>query len=488
MRKLLRRLFRLTLFALVIVLGVVVVKTLSFGSQQIPVDPVSGIDVDDAAAQRLSTAIGYPTVSTEQGVDTAAFVGLDTFLQQQFPLVHRELSLKKMAQFSRLYHWPGTNPKLEPILLLAHLDVVPVEAESAGAWTVPAFSGRIHEGYIWGRGTLDDKESALAILEATEQLLKDGFQPVRPVYIALGHDEEVGGYGAQAMARYFVREGLQFAYVLDEGSLVVNDALPGLDQPLAMIGLSEKGYLSLQLTARLPEGGHSSTPPAQTAVGVLSQAITRLQENPFPARLEGPTRQLFMYAGPEMSLPLKAIFANLWLTEGLLKAQLSNKNTTSAMIRTTTAPTMVRGGVKDNVLPTEARAVVNFRIMPGETTKSVIQRVNRVIDDNRVTIAPLDSNIFDPAPVSETNAFGFQVLHKTIRQLYPEAIVAPSLVTGATDSRHYREVALQTYRFRPVQLDQEDISGIHGIDERISVANYKKSIQWYHQLIRNSTE
>lgn len=488
MKKMLRRLPQIGFFAVLIILGVVVVKTLSFGSRQVPVDAMVGFAVDDGAVQRLAEAIRYPTVSTEEGVDTAAFIGLDTFLQQQFPRVHGALALKKMARFSRVYHWPGTNPKLEPILLLAHLDVVPVEEESASAWSVPAFAGRIQDGYIWGRGTLDDKSSALAIMEAVEQLLKDGYQPVRPVYIALGHDEEVGGHGAQATARYFVREGLSFTYVLDEGSLLVEDALPGLNQPLAMIGVAEKGYLSLHLRAQLPEGGHSSMPPAQTAVGVLSQAIARLQDNPFPAKIEGATRQLFMYAGPEMGLPFKAIFANLWLTEGLLKSQLSSKNTTSAMIRTTTAPTMIQAGVKDNVLPTEAWAVINFRILPGETTQSVTDRVRQVINDDRVTLAPLDSNIFDPAPVSETNAFGFQVIHKTIRQRYPEAVVAPSLVIGATDSRHYREVALQTYRFLPVQLRQEEISGIHGVDERISVANYEMAIQWYHQLIRNSTE
>jgi len=269
---------------------------------------------------------------------------------------------------------------------------------------------------------------------------------------------------------------------------VIDDALPGLEQPLAMIGLAEKGYLSLELIARLPEGGHSSMPPAQTAVGVLSQAISQLQNNPFPAQIAGATRELFMYAGPEMNWPVRAVFANLWLTEGLLISQLSKTNTTAAMIRTTTAPTMVRAGVKDNVLPTEARAVINFRILPGETTETVINRVHRVIGDDRVTVAPLDSNIFNPAPVSETSTFGFQVIHKTIGQLYPEAVVAPSLVIGATDSRHYQEVALQTYRFRPIQLEQADISGIHGIDERISVANYEKSIQWYYQLLRNSTE
>ncbi len=470
-----------------IIFVVIVVRTFLFSSQQIPVTPIYQRDVPTGALDRLQKSITYPTVSRATGVDTAAFERLDTFLQRAFPGVHDSLTWSYHNSFSRMYHWSGTNPKLPPVLLLAHLDVVPVEKVSMEDWSQDPYSGARADGYIWGRGTLDDKGNAMAILESVETLLAEGFQPVRSIYIALGHDEEVGGQGAQAMAKWLKNQGIRSAFTLDEGSLLLKGALPGLNKPVAMIGLSEKGYVSLELEVNLEEGGHSSMPPSETAIGILSRSIARLEENPFPPRIEGPTRSLFDYAGPEMNLPLRAIFANLWLTKGILAGQLSQDAKSAAIIRTTTAPTIINAGIKDNVLPTLASAVINFRIIPGETPEFVRDRVVRVINDDRVQVDFQEQfSMSRPAPVSETSALGFQVIHRTIRELYPEAVVAPGLVVGATDSRHYLDVSEQTYRFMPALLDSEELSGIHGINERISVANYEQMIRWYIRLLENS--
>jgi len=487
MRKFGRRLVRIIGWSLLIILGIIIVRTFLFSSQQIPVTPISKRAVPSEAIERLQTSITYPTVSRATGVDTAAFEGLDTFLRQAFPRVHDSLSWSYHKTFSRMYQWSGTNPKLPPVLLLAHLDVVPVEQVSMEDWLQGPFSGIRSDGYIWGRGTLDDKSNALGILEAIEMLLSEGFQPVRSIYIAFGHDEEVGGQGAQAMAKWLENQGIRAAFTLDEGSLILENVLPGLPKPVAMIGLSEKGYASLKLEVNLAEGGHSSMPPSETAIGILSRSIAKLEENPFPPRIDGPTRALFDYAGPEMNLPLRAIFANLWLTKGLLAGQLSQDAKSAAIIRTTTAPTIIKAGIKDNILPTLASAVINFRIIPGETPESVLERVIRVIDDDRIHVDFQEQfSISTPAPVSETSALGFQVIHRTIRELYPEAVVAPGLVVGATDSRHYRDVSEQTYRFMPALLDSEELSGIHGINERISVTNYEQMIRWYIRLLENS--
>jgi carboxypeptidase PM20D1 len=487
MKKVGRRLVRIIGWSLLVIFAVVVVRTFLFSSQQIPVTPISQRDVADEALNRLQRSITYPTVSRATGVDTAAFEGLDTFLRKAFPRVHDSLSWSYHNTFSRMYHWPGTNPKLPPVLLLAHLDVVPVEKVSMDDWSQGPYSGIRADGYIWGRGTLDDKGNAIAVLESIETLLAEGFQPVRSIYIAFGHDEEVGGQGAQTMAKWLKDEGIQSAFTLDEGSLLLEGALPGLNKPVAMIGLSEKGYVSLELEVNLAEGGHSSMPPPQTAIGILSRSINKLEKNPFPPRIDGPTRALFDYTGPEMDLPLRAIFANLWLTKGLLAGQLGQDAKSAAIIRTTTAPTIIKAGIKDNVLPTLASAVINFRIIPGETPEYVRDRVIRIIDDDRVQVDFQEQfSVSNPAPVSETSAFGFQVIHRTIRELYPEAVVAPGLVVGATDSRHYLDVSAQTYRFMPALLDAEELSGIHGINERISVTNYEQMIRWYIRLLENS--
>ena len=383
-------------------------------------------------------------------------------MTQQYPLCDSLLEKSVINEFSLVYKWTGKNSKLAPILLMGHSDVVPVEGESLKQWTEDPYGGKISKGYIWGRGTLDDKVNVLGILEATERLLLEGYQPMRTVYFAFGHDEEIGGKnGAQAIARRFQQQGLEFEYILGEGMVILEKAMPGIDPTLALIGIAEKGYATLELTAKIEKGGHSSMPPSTTAIGLLSQAIKHLENQPFPARIDGPTKLLFDYVGPEMNWPNKAIFANLWLFKTLLINQLSKAPTTNAVIRTTTATTMIRGGVKDNVLPTEAKAWINFRIYPGETVDDVIAQVQNTIKEPLITIKSNQESVFtnNPSPVSEIESFGFMVLQRSIKEIFPGVIVAPSLVIAATDARHYSQLSKNIYRFSPLQLNNEDFTG-----------------------------
>ena len=490
MKKLKRLLWRFFLLSFSIILGIVIIKTLTFNSRQIVVAPVPEYPIGEEVFERLAAVTRMATVSYPDRIDTSSFYAFRNYLASHYPQVDSLLEKTIVNEFSLVYKWQGRNPRLKPVLLLGHIDVVPVEQESWTNWTHPPYSGQRREGYIWGRGTLDDKVSILGTLEAFETLLKEKYQPERTVYLACGHDEEVGGQnGAKAIAQMFKQQGVQFEYVIDEGMVVVKDALPGLSQPAALIGTAEKGYTTLELKVNLEEGGHSSMPPAETAIGILSNAIKRLQDHPFPAKIDGPTLDLFEYAGPEMSLPMKAVFGNLWLTKGLIINQLSGAPTTNAVIRTTTAPTIIQGGVKDNVLPTTAEARVNFRIAPGETTTSVIDYVKKTVADERIMVSTSRA-VFssDPSVVSDTDAFGFKVIEKTAREIFPGAIVAPALVLAATDSRHYQEVADQIYRFMPVQLFKEETKCIHGIDERISEENYRSMIRFYRQLVLNSCQ
>lgn len=486
MKKLFRLILRLAIFAFIIIVGIATVKTVGFTSKQIPVEPVEPIAIPESAIEHLSKAVQIPTVSEENKVDTTALLNLDTLIQQAFPNVDSLLEKTYVNRFSLVYKWAGRNPKLPPVLLLGHMDVVPVESEAA--WSVSPFSGEVHKGYIWGRGTMDDKLNVFGILEAAEMLLKEDYQPERTVYFAFGHDEEISGeYGAKAIAARFEQQGIRFEYVLDEGQLIIENALPGLDPPLGMIGVAEKGYVTLHLLAKQEEGGHSSMPPKETVIGVLSKAIVKLQTNPFPGKIDGATKGLLQHAGPEMNFPYNVLFANLWLSEGLLKNIFSGKPSSNALIRTTTAPTIIEGGVKDNVLPTSASAKINFRILPGETIESVTSYVQNIIDDPRVSVATSKIEFGqNPSPVSDEGTFGFLVIQKSIREVFPETVVAPALVIGATDSRHYQSVSDQIYRFQPIQISLDDTKRFHGIDERISVENYKQAIRFYRQLILNS--
>lgn len=488
MKKLLRRFLQFLLLGLLIIIGICTLNAIRFSSKQILVDPIESFPIEEQSIQNIAQAIQIPTISSPVRADTSNLLKLDTFIRGMYPGIDTMLERLPVSALSQVFKWPGKNPKLSPILLMGHIDVVPVEQSALDDWLYPPFSGAIEDGYLWGRGTLDDKLAVFSILEAVERLLEEEYQPERTVYLAFGHDEEVGGeQGAIKIAQYFEKQGIQFEYILDEASVVLEEALPGLEAPVALIGVTEKGYATVTLTAQLEQGGHSSMPPNETAIGVLSQAINKLEKHPFPAHFDGATLDMLNRAGPEMSLLYKTIFANLWLTKGLLVSQFSTQPTTNAIIRTTTAPTMLRGGVQPNILPSRASAKINFRIIPGETTAFVVDYVKKTINDSRVIVAlDKDQPSSDPPPISSTSSFGFEVLEKTAKEIFPGVVVVPSLVVATTDARHYTAVSDNIFRFLPVQVTREDVKTFHGINEKVSVENVRQSIRYYRQLILNS--
>jgi carboxypeptidase PM20D1 len=479
----------LTIFGILATLAVVIlVRAVTFPSRQLQVRPAHAIAIDrDGAMKRLSEAIRFKTISFQEPSDASAqeFTRLHAFLAKSFPRVHRQLTKETVNGHSLLYTWNGQGAQLKPMLLMGHMDVVPVDARTERQWTHPPFAGEIADGYIWGRGAMDDKVGVLGILEAVEYLLSTGFQPQRTVHLAFGHDEEIGGAnGAGKIAELLRTRGVELEYVLDEGMNVVDGIIPGIPAPAALIGIAEKGYLSLDLSVETA-GGHSSIPPIDTAIGIISRALQRLEAAPFPARLSGPTRRMLEFLGPEMAWPQRLALANLWIFDPLVKKQLTASPLTNAAIRTTLAPTLFNAGVKENVLPTQARAAVNLRIVPGDTIAGVTEHVRKTVDDPRVKIAALPIRV-EPSAISDIEVASFQLIHRTIRQALPEALVAPALLVAATDSRHYAALTKNIYRFLPITLRPDDARRYHGNNERISLQDYERCVRFYLQLIRNS--
>ncbi|MCS6912988.1 MAG: M20 family peptidase [Myxococcales bacterium] len=475
------------LVALALLVLILVGNTLRKGSRQERPEPAEPIPLDaEAAARRLGQAVQFRTISYQDPgrLDPEAFVGLREFLVRAFPRVHAELQREVIDGHSLLYTWAGHNAALPPLVLMAHMDVVPVDPDSEARWTVPPFAGTVRDGFIWGRGTLDDKGGLLAILEAVDLLLRQGHRPRRTVYLAFGHDEEQLGTGARAMAQLVGSRGPRPAFVLDEGLAITEGIMPGMSRPVAVVGMAEKGYATVELIARA-EGGHSSMPPTQTAVGILAQALVRLEAHPMPAEVSGLTQEMFEYVGPEMAFPFRLVFANLWLLRPLVRRILLAKPSTAALIRTTTAPTQLAGSEKENVLPTSARAVVNFRIRPGDTVQDVLNHVRRVVDDARVEVRLLRPGI-EPVRPSPTEAPAFRLVQRAVRQVLPEAVVAPSLMVGATDSRAYTGLTEHIYRFRPVRYRPPDLARPHGVDERVSIDDHARCIRFFVQLLRGS--
>jgi carboxypeptidase PM20D1 len=473
---------------LVLLFSVVVVRTLLFRSKQVLVKPAPRPAVDPAAIERFSKALQIPTISHQEpsSIEPEAFSSFRTFLEQNFPLIHQKLTREVPSENAILFTWAGKDPSAKPILLMSHFDVVPVEPGTESAWKYPAFSGTIAEGFIWGRGALDDKMGVMAILEATELLLQKNYQPARTIYFAFGGDEEIGGVkGAASISNLLRRKKVEFDFVLDEGMVITKDLFPGISAPVAMIGVAEKGYLTLELLVE-GEGGHSSMPPKLTSIGILSRAIDRLEANQLPAELVTPVREMFETLGPEMSFTNRMILANLWLFKHHFLTVLQKSPNTDAMLRTTTAPTIFQSGTKENVLPGRARAIVNFRIRPGESVRSVVNHVQRVISDSRVKVSK--TILFDePSPVSNVESPNYRLLQVTIREIFPDTLVAPALLMGATDTKHYRDLSKDIYRFAPILLSPNDLPRVHGTNERVATKNYEDCIRFYRQLILNAT-
>lgn len=478
--------------AILLLVVVLVINTFRFSSRQLtdvkPAPDLTGFSTD-SAVMRLAEAIRCRTVSYHDYslTDTTQFDKFIALIRQRFPLIHGRLTHETVNQYGLLYTWPGKNPSLPPVLLLGHYDVVPVIQGTERMWKRPPFAGLIEGGFVYGRGTLDDKSTVMGLLEAVENLLKNNFQPARTVILAFGQDEEtIGLRGARAISALLEKRNVRPIMVMDEGGIVKMDGISGFEKPIALIGIGEKGYMSLQLTAT-GEGGHSSMPPRQTSIGIIAAAVNKLEENPFPARLDAGIGQLFTYVGPEMPFVQRIVFANQWLFGALIKRILSGSPSGDATQRTTTAPTIIQAGQKDNVLPIDATATINFRILPGDTPKSVAERVKEVIDDERITVKNYGSSPPSaPSPLSDPEAAPFVQLNRSIRSVFPEAIVAPNLMLGATDARSYRAICPNIYRFMPVRMTDETLKMPHGTNERIAVSDYANMVKFYVTLIRNT--
>jgi carboxypeptidase PM20D1 len=474
--------------ALLVLLLAVFLRTLRFGAPAGPL-PRAADDAEIAAgaAERLAGALRFPTLShLDPGpAEIDPFERMQADLADAFPAVHTVLQLERVGSLGLLFTWPGREPELKPVLLMAHQDVVPVSEATLEEWTHPPFGGTIAGGFIWGRGALDDKASLIGLLEATEGLLKEGFRPRRTVYLACGHDEETGGEnGSARIAELLRRRGVRLAWVLDEGGMVTEGLIPGVTAPVALVGIAEKGFVTLELTAN-GEGGHSSLPRRPTTIGILSRALDRLENRPFPADLTL-SRPFFAALGPALPFSRRLLLANLWLFGPLVKRALARSPELNALIRTTVAPTMLAAGIQENVLPDRASAIVNLRILPGASVAGTLERIEATIADARVTVRAREV-CGEPLPMPAVDDPGYRLIEKTIRQTakQPELRVAPFLETGATDSRHYRGLADAIYRFAFLRLGAGDLQRLHGVDERISTANYLELIRFYTLLLKN---
>lgn len=476
----------LTIVIFIITLAAILtIRTLSFKSKQITTADAKAVvqPVDELAIKHLSEAIRIPTISyddTLHGDKGAALYSFGRFLRIAYPQVFSALQDTVFSGGAILLKWQGFSDE-QPAIFYAHMDVVPIEENSLTEWKHQPFSGDVADNFIWGRGAIDDKGSLISLFEAVNKLVQQGFKPAHTIYIACGSDEEIGGdKGAGAMADYCRHKNLHFAFYLDEGGFVSHQIVPNVNRDVALIGTSEKGYVTFELTVEMP-GGHSSKPPKETSLDVLMQSAVKIDHHEFEKRAVQSIDEFMDYVGPEMQGMNKVALANRWLFKPLILSQYAQAKESNAMVRTTGVTTVLNAGVKENLIPSRVSAKANFRVLPGETVKEVELEIENAIDDKRVQIKPRE--VFEPSKTTGADSWGFQLLQQTSSKIFPDAIVTPFLMIGSTDSKHFEDISDNIYRFFPTRMDNEALSGFHGLNERIKVQAYMETIAFYKQLI-----
>lgn len=470
------------LAALIAFVAVLLVRTIRF---QPPVEEKSELAQEkfdgDKAVHDLQALIRCKTVSyrDKELEDNAEFEKLEALLPQLFPHVHQVCTFYKPGPRSLLFHWEGKS-SAKPGVLMAHYDVVPVNED---AWEKPAFDAIIENGVMWGRGTLDTKGTILGVLEAADNLIAEGFTPENDLYLAFAGDEEISGEGAPTIVRWMQEHGIHPEFVLDEGGAVVEKVFPGVQRPMAVVGIAEKGPMDVCLSIG-STGGHASTPPPHTSVGILAKAVTRVENHPFPFTLTPPAAQMFDRMGRESTFLFRMIFANLWCFKPVLSliCWLSGGEL-NALVRTTVAFTRMEGSSAFNVLPPKAWVGANLRLIPGTTVESAKAYLEKVIADKRITVDVVQG--MNPSPTSITGDEPWDRLSAAIRATWADVVVSPYLMMACSDSRHYAAISEHVYRFSAMALSKEERGMIHGNNERIPLETVKKTVAFYQRLIRS---
>ncbi|MFN5692486.1 MAG: M20/M25/M40 family metallo-hydrolase, partial [Bacteroidota bacterium] len=468
------RLFLLAAF--LVLIGILVFNTpkQSQPAKGNSIEPIPA--AGDSAAWHLSRALQIKTVSKGDTlpIDTAEFVAFRQFLESSYPLIHRQLQRQIFNEFSYLYRWKGKDSSLAPWVLMAHTDVVPVEAAVEKNWSVPSFSGAIKNEPLGGRGAVDDKSSVIAIMEAIENLLQLGFIPERTIYIALGHDEEVAGRrGARVISDWMREQKIRPAFVLDEGGQIDTEHFKELGRPVAIIATGEKGYTNIDLSVELP-GGHSSMPAKETAIDILNKAVVAVREKQIPGSITPVVEEMIRRTTAPGPFLKRMVTHNLWLTEPLVKMEMEKSKETNALIHTTLVPTIVQGGIKDNVIPSTAKATFNSRILQGQSSDDVLTFVKKAVNDERVLIKKQTKSLMEPSSITPFRDPSFLQLERIIKNAVPNVIVSPFLMIGASDSRYFRDFSEAVLNFSAIQ----NMKGFHGIDERIGIKDLDRMI-WF---------
>ncbi len=477
--------FLISLSALVLaLLAVVLIRGLLFKPEPIEKENIEPIHVNvDKAVNDLAEMIRCKTISdkNKQNEDEAEFLKFKSKLPALFPCIFEKCSYEEPSDRAILIKWQG-KAHGSPTVLMAHFDVVSAIEEN---WEKPPFDGIIENGVLWGRGTIDTKGTLNGILQAAEALIQSGFTPKNDVYLAFSGDEEINGHGAKDIIALFKERGIAPGIVLDEGGAVVENVMPGVRIPSALIGIAEKGMLNIEYSVD-GKGGHSSYPKKEKPIKKLSSVCLKIEgKPPFKMRLSDPTVGMFKKLARYSTLPYRIIFANLWLFAPLLDAiTKSAGGEINAIVRTTTAFTQMNGSSGANVIPAHATMVSNHRIIPGETVNSTLKTIENICKPYGVNVRSIGG--FEPSVISRTDCEEYSRICRTALATWENILTSPYLMIACSDAYHWGEISDKVYRFSAMKLSGEERSTIHGNNERIPVTTIVKAVEFYTRFILES--
>lgn len=477
-----------TIGLLIILLGFMTIKTILFNKREQYGEIIhsNGKVNKNEIVKKLQDAIKIKTISNSDLSKTnyLEFEKFIEYLKKTFPLIHKQMNLTIINKYSLLYHWKGSDSTKKPGMIMAHIDVVPIEEGTESDWDVPPFSGQLKDGFVYGRGSMDIKIHLITAMQACENLLKQGVIPERDIYLSFGHDEEIGGSdGATNIVKYLKKEKISLDFVLDEGGAVNSGAIPSVKKAVAFVGVAEKGYSNLKVSLTAT-GGHASTPPTNTSLGLVSKVICKLEANKMPKKLPLVVKNMIELLGKEMNFINQFIIANLWITKPLFMKIFAKPGTNGeALLRTTIAPTMANASMEPNVLPKTASFTVNCRILHGDSGSKLLKHISEKCNGMNYKITNL--RMEEPSNVSDANSEFYKVLSGVIKGIYDETAVIPYLMLGGTDSRKFESISRNVYRFTPFYIPLEDMKRIHGTNERISVENIVNCVRFFETLLKN---